>query len=346
MVARVTLEISDGDRATLEKWAKSGTTEQRLAKRARSVLMGGGGASIAEIAAGAGLTPAVVSKWRARFREMGAEGLLDAPGRGRKKAVGPEERVAILALACTEPADGSVRWSVRKLAAATGRSRALVQRVLAAGRLKPHRTHHWCGKSPDPEFAAKSAEIIGLYLSPPANALVLRVGEKSQIQALDRTQPCLPMREGSPGRLTATYRRNGTACLLAALSAHTGDVAGRCADSANGREFLRFLKHLAAGNPRREIHIVADNLSAHKCAEVKAWLASKRRVHMHCTPTRASWLNQAEIWFNIFTRDVVRGGVRPSRKALVDRIMLYIRRYNEHSARPFMWTYTGEPMVA
>jgi hypothetical protein len=309
--------------------------------------MGAEGASIVEIAAGAGMTRSMVSVWRRRFRDLGPDGLLaDAPGRGRKKKYGAEERVDLLALACTKPPNGSTRWSVRKLAAATGRSATFVHGVLAAGRLKPHRTKYWCGKSPDPEFASKRADIVGPCMSPPKNALVICVDEKSQIRALDRRQPCLPMREGEPRRLTAMYKRNGTTCLLAALSVHTGSVEARCVDSARGAEFLEFLKRLHRLHPRRELHIVADNLSAHKSREVRAWLASKRRVHMHYTPTYASWLNQVEIWFNMFTRDVVRGGVWPSKRALVDQSMEYVRGYNRKHARPFRWTYTGEPLVA
>jgi transposase len=269
--------------------------------------MGAEGASIFEIAAGAGLTPKTTGKWRGRFRDLGPDGLADAPGRGRKKAHGAEERVGILALACTRPPDGSARRSVRKLAAAVGRSASFVQGVPAAGRPKPHRAKHRCGRSPDPESAAKRADIVGPCVSPPKSALVICVDEKSQIQALDRRQPCLPMRGGEPRRPAATYKRSGTTCLLAALTVHTGDAEARCVDGASGAEFPRFLKRPRRLHPGRGLRIIADNPSARKSREVRAWLASKRRDHMHYTPTYASWLNQVEIWFNMFTRDVVRG---------------------------------------
>jgi transposase len=346
MKARRKIQISEEERATLRAWASSGRTEQRMARRAKIVLLSAEGLTLPEIASRAGVTRAVVSLWRRRFAEGGTEGLKDRAGRGRPKAVGPEERVAILALACTTPTDGSTRWSIRKLAEATGRGQTFVHSVLSAGKIKPHKTHYWCGKSPDPEFAEKSAAIIGLYLSPPKNALVICVDEKSQIQALDRTQPCLPMRGGQPKRMTATYKRNGTTCLLAALEVHKGGVTAKCVDSANNQEFLRFLKHLYSKHPRRELHIIADNLAAHKHKDVKEWVASKKRVNMHFTPTYASWLNQVETWFNICTKDVVRGGIWQSKKALIDQIMLYIKNYNEKSAKPFKWTYTGEPLTA
>lgn len=346
MKARIRIQLSEEDRGKLRVWAGSGLTEQRMATRAKVVLLSDEGLTLPEIAAKTGISRVAVSFWRKRFAEEGIEGLKDRPGRGRPKVIGPEERVAILALACTKPPDGSTKWSIRRLAKATGRGQTFVHSVLAAGKLKPHKTHYWCGKSPDPEFAEKSAAIIGLYLSPPVNALVLCVDEKSQIQALDRTQPCLPMREGTPKRMTATYKRNGTTCLLAALEVHKGDITAKCVDSANSQEFLKFLKHLYGKYPGREMHIIADNLATHKHKDVKTWLASKKRVHMHFTPTYASWLNQMEIWFNIFTRDVVRDGVWPSKKALVGQIMLYIKHYNENSAKPFKWTYTGEPLVA
>lgn len=285
-------------------------------------------------------------KWRKRFVENGLDGLADKAGRGRSPMIGPERRVEIIALACTEPNKGCTRWSVHRLAEETGHSKSLIQQVLSEAAIKPHKTKYWCGKSPDPEFAEKQAAIIGLYLSPPDNALVLCVDEKSQIQALDRTQPTLPLREGQPKRLTATYKRNGTTCLLAALAIHQGDITAKCVDSANSHEFLIFLKRLYRENPGKEMHVIVDNLSTHKQADVMAWVAKRKRLTMHFTPTYSSWLNQIEIWFNIFTRDVLRGGVWPSKKALVSQIMTYIKGYNENSPKPFQWTYTGKPLTA
>ena len=228
---------------------------------------------------------------------MGVAGLSDMPGRGRSKIYDAESRVDVLALACTTPVDGSTRWSVRKLAEVSGQSKSTVHSILTAGKLKPHKTKYWCGKSPDPEFVEKRAAIIGLYLSPPENALVLCVDEKSQIQALDRTQPLLPMRPDDPARLTATYERNGTTCLLAALSVHQGEVTAKCVDSANSQEFLKFLKQLYRKNPEKGLHVIVDNLATYK-------------------------------------------------QALWPRSWSIFKNYNQLWARPFRWTYTGEPLTA
>lgn len=345
MAVWIRIELSAEDRATLSMWANAGRTEQRLAKRAKIILLSDEKVPLAEISKRTGLTPKICSKWRKRFAEMGTVGLSDMPGRGRPKIYDAESRVDVLALACTTPVDGSTRWSVRKLAEVTGQSKSTVHTILTAGKLKPHKTDYWCGKSPDPEFAEKRTAIVGLYLSPPENALVLCVDEKSQLQALDRTQPLLPMRPDDPARLTATYKRNGTTCLLAALAVHQGEITGKCVDSANSQEFLKFLKRLYRQYPDKELHIIADNLATHKQADVTAWVAKTKRVHMYFTPTYASWLNQIEIWFNIFTRDVLRGGIWPSKQALVDQIMNYIKNYNQLWAKPFRWTYTGEPLT-
>lgn len=215
-----------------------------MALRARVILLAASGLSLKEIASETGLSFRICHKWCKRFLELRLEGLQDKPGRGRALSISPEERVALVALACTTPPDGSSRWSVRKLAEATGHSKSAIQRILAVGAIKPHKTKYWCGKSPDPEFQEKQAAILGLYLNPPEKALVLCVDEKSQIQALDRTQPLLPMRPGNPKRLTATHKRNGTTCLLAALAMHSGTIEGRCVESSNHEEFLKFLKTL------------------------------------------------------------------------------------------------------
>jgi hypothetical protein len=235
---------------------------------------------------------------------------------------------------------------MRELARVTGLGSTTIHRILNDATIKPHKVHHWCGKSPDPEFEPKEAAIVGLYLAPPENALILSIDEKSQIQALDRTQPELPLRPGSPKRLTATYTRHGTTCLLAALSVHEGTVEGRCVDRNTHEEFLQFLKALYRKHPGKHLHVILDNLSAHKHKDVLAWASKRRRLTLHFTPTYASWLNQVEIWFHIFSRDVVKGGVWHSKKELVDQIMFYIKRYNRDRAHPFNWTYTGKVLVA
>lgn len=346
MAARIKVELTEEQAATLKMWAGSGKTEQRMALRARVILLAANGLKLKDIAVETGLNWQSCLKWRKRFLANGLEGLLDKAGRGRPLSISPEERVSVVALACTTPPDGSTRWSVRKLAEATGHSKSAVQKILAAGAIKPHKTKYWCGKSPDPEFAEKQAAIIGLYMNPPENALVLSVDEKSQIQALDRTQPLLPMRPGTPKRLTATYKRNGTTCLLAALAVHAGTVEGRCVESSNHEEFLKFLKSLYRKFPGKHLHVIVDNLAVHKHQKVMDWIGSKRRMTLHFTPTYSSWLNQVEIWFNIFARDVLKDGVWRSKQQLVGQIMEYIKSYNELWAKPFKWTYTGKPLTA
>ena len=345
MRACTRVKLTQEQESTLKMWANSGKTEQRLALRAKVILLSVQGIGVRNIQERIGLHWQSCLKWRKRFLASGLDGLYDKAGRGRPQVIAPEERAGIIALACTTPVDGSTRWSTRKLAEATGYGKSTIQQVLAAGAIKPHKTRYWCGKSPDPEFAEKQAAIIGLYLSPPENALVLCVDEKSQIQALDRTQPLLPMRADDPARLTATYKRNGTTCLLAALAVHEGDITGRCVDSANSQEFLRFLKRLYRQYPSRQLHVIVDNLSTHKQEDVRKWVTKRKRLTLHFTPTYASWLNQIEIWFNIFTRDVLRGGVWPSKQALVEQIINYIKSYNQLWAKPFQWTYTGKPLV-
>ena len=244
-----------------------------------------------------------------------------------------------MALACTTPDNGSSQWSTQKLADACGFSKSTVNRILNEAPLKPHKTEYWCGKSPDPEFTEKQAAIIGLYLNPPENALVISVDEKSQIQALDLTQPMLPMKPENSKRFTHTYTRHGTTCLLAALLVHEGCIEGRCVDRHTHEEFLNFLKHLYRKYPNKELHVIMDNYSAHKHQKIMEWAERRRRLTMHFTPTHASWLNRIEIWFGILARDVVRGGVWNSKKELVQNMMLYIKRYNEERAAPFKWTY-------
>jgi putative transposase len=345
MGARVQVEFTEEQFATLKMWANSGKTEQRMATRAKVILLAAEGLSLQQIEARVGLNWQSCLKWRKRFLDKGLEGLQDKPRRGRKPVITPEERSSVIALACTGPVDGSTRWSVRKLGEVTGFGKSTVQRILSEGAIKPHKTEYWCGKSPDPEFEEKQAAIIGLYMDPPENALVLCVDEKSQIQALERTQPLLPMRPGNCKRLTATYKRNGTTCLLAALAVHGGEVEGRCVQRSDHEAFLNFLKHLYRKYPRKNLHVIVDNLSVHKHKKVIDWVSRRRRLTLHFTPTYSSWLNQVEIWFNIFARDVLKGGVWRSKQELIKQIMEYIRSYNELWAKPFKWTYTGKPLT-
>lgn len=340
------IKLTQEQRATLQMWSKSGKTEQRMATRARVILLASEGKSISEIASEVRLSPQNTGKWRKRFESEGIEGLKDRKGRGKKPEILPETRAKVIELACSKPEDGSNAWSCRKIADKLGIGKTTVNRILREGEIKPHKVEYWCGKSTDPEFEKKAAEIIGLYLNPPDKALVLSVDEKSQVQALDRTQPALPIKAGQVKRLTNTYKRNGTTCLLAALSVHEGTVDARCVQRQTHKEILGFLKHIYRKYPGRQLHVIMDNLSAHKHGAVKEWVKKRRRLTIHYTPTYSSWLNQIEIWFSIFSRDVLKGGVWKSKKELIDQIMHYIKVYNEERAKPFEWTYTGKPLVA
>lgn len=341
----VRLTLTEAEEKTLSMWAAGGKTEQRIAQRAKVILLSVAGVSLPEISRKTGLSTQNASKWRIRFMEQRLAGISDAPRSGKPPVIFPEKRLEVLEIATRTPPDGSTRWSEAKLARATGLSKAAVHRILSEGALKPHRDEYWCGRSPDPEFEAKQAAILGLYLNPPENALVLSVDEKTRIQALDRTQSALLMRMGQARKLTATYKRNGTTCLLAALAVHDGTVTARTIDRNNHEAVLAFLKRLYRENPGKHLHVIADNLSVHKHRTVREWAEKRRRLTIHFTPTTASWLNQIEIWFNIFTRDVLKGGVWKSKKALVDQILLYIQKYNAERAKPFRWTYTGKPLT-
>jgi putative transposase len=341
----VRINLTPEEQETLTMWAKAGTTEQRLSQRAKVILYSAQGMALPEISRQSGLSRQNCSRWRARFVSERLAGLQDRPRSGRSLEIPPGVRHQVMALACNKPEDGSKAWTIRKLSRSLGISSTSVHRILNEGQVKPHTVEYWCGKSLDPEFAEKQAAILGLYLDPPDNALVLAVDEKSGIQALDRTQPMLPLKPGHPKRQAATYRRLGTTCLLAALSVQEGQVEGRCTDRQTHQEFLAFLKHLYRKHPGRHLHVIIDNFAAYKHQQVKAWVAQRRRLTLYYMPTYASWLNQVEIWFNIFSRDVIRGRVWRSKKDLIDQIMLYIRKYNVERAHPFTWTYTGKPLA-
>ena len=342
----VKIQLSNEERATLRMWANAGKTEQRMVQRARVILLSSEDMSLREISKRSGLSKQNCTKWRVRFLHERLDGLKDQQRPGRPRVIPAEKRLEVIALACSPPPDGYTRWNVKMLADATKLGSTTVHRILNEGDIKPHKVDYWCGKSPDPEFEEKQAAILGLYLNPPNNALVISVDEKSQIQALDRTQPVLPLMSGKPCRQTVTYKRHGTTCLLAALAVHEGYIEGRCVERHTHKEFLAFLKYLYRKHPRKQIHIIMDNFSAHKHENVMNWVSRRRRLTLHFTPTYASWLNQVEIWFSIFTRNVIKGGVWYSKQHLINQIMQYIKNYNKKRAKPFTWTYTGKPLVA
>lgn len=338
----VRIKFKKGQKKELTRIVNSPKSEQRMVLRAKVILLAGEGKKIEEISQETGLSPQNTGKWRKRFIEKGLDGLNDAKGRGRKTEISPEKQAKIVSLACTKPDNGKTRRNQREIADEVGVSQSRVSDILARTDLKPHKTEYWCGKSPDPEFEAKQAQIIGLYMNPPENALVISIDEKTQIQALGRTQPVLPMTEGKTRKLTATYKRNGTACLLAALHVHQGNIDGKCVEKNNHENFLDFLKELYRNYRGKELYIIADNLSVHKHEKVKKWLLKHKKVKMFFTPTYSSWLNQIEIWFGILSRDVLKDGVWDSKEELVECIIKYIKYYNEKKAKPFKWTYTGK----
>lgn len=221
-------------------------------------------------------------------------------------------------------------------------SQSTVHTILKNHNLKPHKVEYWCGKSTDPEFEEKMLRIIGLYMDPPENALVLCVDEKTQIQALERSQLELPLREGNPKRLTATYKRHGTVSLIASLAVHEGEITADKIDQNNSVNFLKFLKKLDRKYRKKKLYIIVDNLSVHKQKEVIEWVNKKRKITMLFTPTYSSWLNQIEIWFNILSKDVLKDAVWHSKEQLIRQLMQYVKTYNATRAKPFSWTYDGK----
>lgn len=332
------VRVPPEDRAELEGWVAGRNTPQKLVWRARIVLMWADGAGITEIVRATGKTKRTAYRWRDRYLERGIEGLQrDASRPGRKKPLDTAtiERVVHMTLHDKPPA--GTHWSARKLARAVGLSHTSVQRIWAAHGLKPHLTKTF-KLSNDPRFTEKVQDIVGLYLNPPDKAMVLCIDEKSQIQALDRTQPGLPMKKGRAGTMTHDYKRHGTTTLFAALDVATGKVIGQCMHRHRHQEFLRFLRTIDAQTPKSlALHVVVDNYATHKHAKVKAWLKRHRRFHFHFTPTSASWINLVERFFGLITQDAIRRGVFHSVADLEAAITNYLEHHND-DPRPFIWT--------
>lgn len=339
------IKLTMEERNELLTMSRSHKLEKRYVDRAFIILYSAEGKSFEQIIKLTEKSKPVVNKWRQRFRINRLEGLKDAPRSGKPKIISPEQKALVIEKACTKPEGGYTNWSQERIAKEIGISQSKVFQILKQADLKPHKIEYWCGKSRDPEFEEKMLNVVGLYMNPPENALVISVDEKTQIQALDRTQPELPLREGNPRRQTSTYKRNGTVSLIAALAVHTGEITAKTITSNNAENFLKFLKSLDRKYRNKKLHIIADNLSIHKHKDVKEWLKGKRKIELHFTPTYSSWLNQIEIWFNILTKDVVKGGIWNSSKQLADQLMEYVKTYNETRAKPFQWTYTGEPLT-
>lgn len=333
------LKLSQNDHATLEALVRSGTGEARAARRARTILLLDAGHSVRTTAERVGLAPRMVQYWKRRFAEHGVAGLADTPRPGRPKVIPLSKEARILADTQRRPPGPVTQWSSRTMATRHRVSQSFVSRLWRRHGLQPHRVDTYVA-SPDPDFEAKAAAILGLYLHPPAHAVVLCIDEKSHIQALDRTQPVLPLRPDRPERHSFEYLRRGTLSLYAALEVASGQVHGHCVPRHNSAEFVAFLDQATHGFGRRAIHVIVDNLSAHKTAAVQAWLAKHPRVKLHYTPTYSSWLNQVELWCSKLERDCIARGVFSSTLDLKRKLLAYIERHNRN-AIPFLWTYNN-----
>jgi transposase len=340
----VPVVLSDAERAQLESWTRRRTSAQALALRSRIVLLAADGRSNSEIADGLGVARNTAAKWRSRFVEYRLDGLLDEPRPGRPRTISDEqvEEVVVRTLETT-PKDAT-HWSTRSLARELGLTQSAVLRIWKAFGLQPHRQQTW-KLSKDPLFVEKARDIVGLYLNPPERAVVLCVDEKSQIQALDRTAPILPMLPGTPQRATHDYKRAGTSSLYAALDLTTGKVLGRLHSRHRAIEFKKFLQAIDAEVPAEfDVHLVLDNSSTHKTPAIQRWLVAHPRFVLHFTPTSSSWLNLVERWFAELTSKLLRRGAHRSVGQLNADIRAWIETWNENP-RPFVWTKTADEIL-
>ena len=336
---RSLLQVSGEQREELERWAQSRALPAGDVFRARLILALADGLSYRQIQRKLGASAPAVAKWKSRFEQAGMAGLRGRRRGSQPRAATPAVQARVIRRAQQKPSDGSTHWSCRKLAEELGISKSTVQRVLAQAHLRPHRLERYMASN-DPEFERKAADIIGLYLNPPQHAAVFCVDEKTAIQALDRLDPVLPLSPGRAERHGFEYHRHGTLSLYAALNVKTGQVQGKTAKRHASADFIAFLTELIGKTKwAREIHIVLDNLSAHKTPAVEEFLAQHPKVRFHFTPTYSSWLNQVEIWFAKIEREVIARGVFTSVADLGRKLMKYIRAYTQR-ARPIRWTYT------
>lgn len=340
------IELTESERETLGRWARRRRSSAGLAQRSRIVLECAKGESNTAVAERVGVSIPTVRRWRGRFAERRLDGLLDEPRPGQPRKVTDEkvEEVIVKTLE-SEPPDGGTHWSTRQMAAATGLSQTAISRIWRAFSLQPHRTEHW-KLSKDPLFVEKVRDIVGLYLDPPERALVLCVDEKSQIQALERSAPTLPVLPGSPERATHDYKRNGTSSLFAALELAGGKVIGSLHDRHRAIEFKKFLIKIDEETPAElDLHLVLDNYATHKTPAIKRWLARHPRFHLHFTPTGASWLNLVERWFAELTSRKLRRGSHRSVAELNADIEEWVERWNE-DPEPYVWTKSADEIFA
>jgi|SRR5262245_5543546 len=340
---KIPLTLTADEQAKLHSWANRPTSAQRLALRSRIVLTCAEGLDNKEVARRLRVTPQTVGKWRGRFLEDRLEGLTDEPRPGAPRSLTDAQVEEVITRTLESKPDNATHWSTRSMAQRTGLSQSAVVRIWHAFGLKPHLSETF-KLSTDPFFIEKGRDVVGLYLSPPERALVLCVDEKSQVQALDRTQALLPLGPGQAERRTHDYERHGTTSLFAALDVATGQVIGKCYRRHRQQEFVRFLEEIDAAVPkeeRLEIHLVMDNYGTHKAPRVKRWLQRHPRYVVHFTPTSGSWLNQVERFFGQLTEKRLRRGVFRSVVALEAAIKDYLEQHNQHP-KPFVWTATAE----
>ena len=339
------LELTKEEHETLERWTRRRKSAQALAQRARLVLACSRKKSNTQVSAEMGLTKQTVGKWRARFVARRLDGLLDEPRPGAPRQIMDAHVERVLTLTLESLPSQATHWSTRTLARKCGMSQSAVSRIWRAFALQPHRTET-VKLSRDPLFVDKVRDLVGLYLNPPDHALVLCVDEKAQIQALDRTQPLLPMRPGPVERRTHDYARHGTTSLFAALDLATGKVIGACHARHRSIEFRKFLDTVeAAVAPELEVHLILDNYGTHKTPAIQRWLVKRPRFHLHFTPTSASWINLVERWFATLTERQIRRGTYRSTQELEKAITNYLARHNQEP-KPFIWTKTADEILA
>jgi transposase len=341
----VPLNLTDNERRTLEAWSRRRKTAQALAERSRVVLACAGGGPNSAVAAELGVSRDMVSKWRARFLSKRLAGLTDEPRPGRPRLIGDEQVEAVITATLEQaPTGGDTHWSTRSMARSQGMSQSAVSRIWRAFGLKPHIVETW-KLSTDPQFIDKVRDVVGLYMSPPENALVLCVDEKSQIQALDRTAPCLPMLPTTPARMTHDYVRNGTTSLFAAFDLASGSVIAQPYRRHRHQEFLRFLKLIDAAVPKDlDLHLVLDNYATHKTPAIHQWLLKHPRFYLHFTPTSSSWMNLVERWFAELTNRKLRRSAHRTVTELETDIRKWINEWNKNP-KPFVWTKTADEIL-
>ena len=338
------LELDEGERRELTSLASRRSTAQGLAQRARIILACADGEQSKVVAARLGIDPDTVGKWRRRFVEHRLDGLRDEPRSGTPRTIEDARIETVIVRTLETKPPNATHWSSRSMARASGLSVSTVQRIWRAFGLQPHRLETF-KLSTDPDFVAKVRDIVGLYVAPPERAIVLCVDEKSQIQALDRSQPMFPMRPGQAERRSHDYKRHGTTSLFAALDIATGRVIGKCYGRHRAAEFRKFLDEIEAAVPDElDVHLVMDNYATHKTPLIRNWLAKRPRWHVHLTPTSSSWLNQVERFFALITERKIRRGIYRSVAALRAEIMSFIEHHNDHP-KPFQWTKSADDIL-